>query len=214
MHKYENYYLFNLFPEIFKIKQISLMKDILLNSNKNSNKEKNNEKKNDNNNHHNSKNKNSENKYEYINFYFIIEEIEGDNIYFRLLKLDLYFVVLKNIDLIFYLNGVYKIEKNIIITKKSKEYEYLYHFVNKDLIYKTTQSQKENKLKIKIINGKKYLANKKLIQEKNALKGYKHFKVYEIVIQTRKNNYNFFNKQIINQLKEDEQKINSETNDN
>ena len=34
MNKYENYSLFNLFPEIFRKKQISLMKEILLNSNK------------------------------------------------------------------------------------------------------------------------------------------------------------------------------------
>ena len=33
LNKYENYSLFELFPEVFKTKQISLMKKILLNSN-------------------------------------------------------------------------------------------------------------------------------------------------------------------------------------
>ena len=46
LNKYENYSLLNLFPEIFKLKQISLMKEILLNSNKESGKETKNEFKN------------------------------------------------------------------------------------------------------------------------------------------------------------------------
>ena len=62
------------------------------------------------------------------------------------MKLDLYFVVLKNIDLIFYLNGIYKIEKNVIITEQFKESEYLFHFGNKALINNASEILKENKL--------------------------------------------------------------------
>ena len=208
LNKYENYSLLNLFPEIFKLKQISLMKEILLNSNKESGKETKNEFKNNNNKFHQIK------EFQNINMNFIIEEKEGDDIYFQLLELNVYLAVLKNIDLIFYLNGIYKLEKNIIITEKSKEYEYLYHFGNKDLINKTTELIKENNLKIKIINGNKYLFNKRLKQNKNVLKGIKNYKVYQFIVQSKKNISHLSNKQIINHLTEDAQMNNSENNEN
>ena len=124
---------------------------------------------------------------------FIIKEKEGDDIYFQLLKLDLYFLVLKNIDLIFYLNKIYKIEKNIIITKQFEEKEYLFHFGNKALIYNDKKSEisKENKLKIKKIKGNKYLGKNKLKQDTNVLQGIKQYKVYQIILPTKKGNLLF-----------------------
>ena len=209
LNKYENYSLFNLFPEIFKIKQISFMKEILLNPNK----EQKIETKNESNNQDN--NNNQKNEFNYINMNFIIEEKEGDNIYYQILKLDLYFVLLKNINLIFYLNGKYNIEKNIIITKQSKGDECLFHLGNKALINKISEISKENNLKIKKvkINGDKYLLNNKLKEEKNVLKGIKHYKVYTFITKAKKNNFSIYNKQRNNLLNEEEQTNNSENND-
>ena len=87
LNKYENYSLFNLFPEIFKIKQTSLMKEILLNSNKESKKETKNENNNSNKYHHN-------NEFNYMNMNFIIEEKEGDDIYYQLLKIFIVYLIL------------------------------------------------------------------------------------------------------------------------
>ena len=200
LNKYENYSLFNLFPEIFKIKQISFMKEILLNSNKELTTEINNE------------NNNNSNKFN-INMNFIIEEKDGDDIYYKLLKLNLFFVLLKNINLIFYLNGIYKIEKDIIITKQTEEYEFLFHLGNKTLFNKKSEISEENKLKIKKVNGNKYLGNKKLKQYKNVLKGIKKYKVYQLITQAKRNNSSLFNKQRLSHLYDENQINNSEHDD-
>jgi hypothetical protein len=184
------------------------MKEIILNSNKELKKET----KNENNNTKNKMHPNHE--FQYINMNFIIEEKEGDEIYYQLLKLDLYFVLLKNIDLIFYLNGIYKIEKNIIITKQFEEKEYLFHFGNKALIYNDKKSEisKENKLKIKQIKGNKYLGKNKLKQDTNVLQGIKQYKVYQIILPTKKRDSSLSNKQRINHLNDENQINNSENN--
>ena len=198
LNKYENYNLSNLFPEIFKNAQISLMKKILLNSNSDSNNKSKNEK--NDYNKFNISNKNKDDQFKYMNFNFIIEEKEGNDIYFKLLKLDLYFLVLKNIDSIFYLNGIYNIDKNIIITKQSKEKEYLVHFGNKNQIKMILEKPIENKFIIKKIYGNKYLGNKKLIHDKNILQGFKKYNIYHFYIPSKKINLTRSNMQLINQL--------------
>ena len=183
INKYENNYLFDLFPEIFKNKQILTFKKILLNSNfdiqnysKNSNKE--------------NFSKNKKNEEQYINFCLLIEEKEDNNAYYQLLKLELNLVILKDIDSILFLNGIYKIDKDIIITEKNKDKEYLFHFGNKEQINLISfDNSKENRIPIKQIKGSKYLGSKKLVQDLNALKECERYKVYHFLLPSKKNIY-------------------------
>ena len=207
LNKYENNSLFDLFPEVFKNDQISLMKKVLLNSNS------------DFQNSNNNKNKNSrskENEYQYITFNFIIEEKEGSDIYFQHLRLDLYFVILKTMSTTFYLNGLYKIDKDIIVTEQSKEFEYVFHFGNKEQINIISNKYIDNKIQIKKMGGHKYLGNIKLIPDTNNLKFSKHYKAYHISIQPKKNNLSHYDKYVINQLTGesiDDKENNSENKD-
>ena len=196
LNKYENYSLFELFPEVFKTKQISLMKKILLNSNSDIEQYS----KIDNNKSVNKSYKNKENDLQIIYFNFIIEEKEGNDIYYQLLKLELNFALLKTINTTFYLNGVYKIDKDIIITEQRKEEEYLFHFGNKNQINIISEKPKENKFKIKYRNGNKYLGNKKLIKEEKVLTENKHYNVYHFFIQPKKNDFTRSDKNNINFL--------------
>jgi hypothetical protein len=162
------------------------MKRILLNSNSDMESTA----KNDNNNKLINKSiRNKENEFKNISFNFIIEIKEENDIYYQLLKLDLNFVILKTINTIFYLNGVYKIDKDIVVTEQKKEDEYLYHFGNKEQINMISEKPNENKFKIKKRNGYKYLGNKKLIRDENVLTGCKHYTAYHFFLPVRKNNF-------------------------
>ena len=197
LNKYENFSLFDLFPEVFKSKQISLMKKILLNSNSEFQKH---DKIENNNKLTNKSNKNKENEFQKIIFYFIIEEKEGNNIYYQVLQLDLNLVILKTINTIFYLNGIYKIDKDVIITEQRKEEEYLLHFGNKDQLNTIIDKTKDGKFKIKKASGYKYIGNKKLIRAENVLIGCKHYNAYHFFHPAKKNNFTRSNKNNINFL--------------
>ena len=212
LNKYENYSLFDLFPEIFRKKQIIMMKKILLNSDSDFQKSKI-----DNNKNRNTRSKIKENEFQRINLNFIIEIKEGNDIYFQLLKLDLNFLILKTINTVFYLNGIYKIDKEIIITKQTGDLEYLFHFGNENQKKLIPEKPNENKIKIKKINGYKYLKKKKLIQDENALIECKHFRVYHFLNQTKKIKITLSKKDNINNLTDEfiEQKsFNLENNNN
>ena len=209
LNKYENNSLLDLFPEVFKNDQIALMKKLLLNSNSDfQNDSSGGDKTNKN-------SRNRENEYQYITFNFIIEQKDENNIYYQHLKLDLYFVILKTMSTIFYLNGLYKIDKDIIITEQSKQNEYLYHFGNKDQIHIISDKYMDNKIQIKKMNGHKYLGNKKLNQDTNIIIFSKRYKAYHFSIQTKKNDIIRLNKNVINQLTEEtiDDKDNSENKD-
>ena len=181
MNKFENSSLFELFPEIFKNKQIISMKNILLSSNSESQKTTKNNK--------SSRTKNKEIENQYMDFSFLIEEKDESNIYYKLLKLEMNLVSLKDIKTIIYLNGIYKIDKDIIITEQRKDVEFLLHFGNKEQEFMFEGISKENKIKIKNRNGNKYLGNKKLIQDENSLKGCKNYRVYHFLLPSKKNIY-------------------------
>ena len=186
LNKYENRSLFDLFPEVFKSKQISLMKKILIRDNSDNSQNKNKKNENDNNKSNNHL-KNKDNEFQYINFYFLIELKEGNDIYFQLLKLELNLVILKSINTIIYLNGIYKIDKDIIITEQKKSLEYLFHYGNKEQLNMINEKSKENKILIKQKNGNKYIWNKKIIEDENALIGFKHYKIYHFLLPSKKN---------------------------
>ena len=192
INKYENTSLFDLFPEIFKNKQIASMKKILLSSNSEGQKNVKNNK--------SSRSKNKDNENEYLSFSFLIEEKDENNIYYKLLKLELNLVILRNIKTIIYLNGVYKLDKDIIITEKKKNVEFLLHFGNKEQMHLIKGKSLENKIIIKQRHGNKYLGNKKLIQDENSLKGCKNYRVYHFLLPSKKNIYSRTNKQDINNL--------------
>ena len=182
LNLYENNSLFDLFPEIFKSKQISLMKKILINSNSDYD--------NDNTNKNNNNNKNStKNEIQNMNFNFIIEIKEENEIYYQLLKLKLNLLILKTISTIIYLNGIYKIDKDIIITEKKKKMEFLFHLGNKEHKNIITDKNKDNKIQIRQKNGVKYLINKKLILDETALIGIKHYNLYHFFHQSKKSIY-------------------------
>ena len=182
MNKYENTYLFELFPEIFKAKQIYSMKYTLLNSNSDN-------KKIIKTNKTNARIKNKVFDNQYLNFSFLIEEKDENNIYYKLLKLEMNLVSLKDIKTIIYLNGIYKIDKDIIITEQRKNIEYLLHLGNKGQENIIEGISKDNKVIIKYRHGNKYLGNKKLVQDENSLKGCKHYKVYHFLLPSKKNIY-------------------------
>ena len=115
MNKYENNNLIDIFPLIFKNKQIREMKKKLLNINSSllNNSDKNKGK----------KKKKNEIERHYIHLNFVIEEKEDIRIFYRLLKLKLSLILLANINMIFYLNGNYIIDKDIIVTEQKKDLE-------------------------------------------------------------------------------------------
>ena len=192
INKYENTILFDLFPEIFKNRQIALMKKILLTSNSGGQKHSKNNKSG------RLKNKDSENQY--LNFSFLIEEKDENNIYYKLLNLEMNLVILKDIQTIFYLNGSYKIDKDIIITEQRKNVEFLLHFGNKEQEQLIEGSSKDNKFIIKKKHGNKYLGNKKLVEDENSLKGCKHYRVYHFLLPSKKNVYSRISKHDLNNL--------------
>ena len=171
MNKYENNNFFDFFPSIFKNRQIKEMKNILLHSNNNLitkyKKEKN----------KNSKaKKRKENKKQYIKFNFIIEEKEENDLFYRSLKLKLSLIFLPCINTTIYLNGIYTLDKDIIITEQKNDEEIILHYGNKEQM-NLTKKDKNNKI-IKKYNKEKYLGNKKLIKDCNHFNGCKKYNVY------------------------------------
>ena len=65
------------------------------------------------------------------------------------MKLYLNVLILKTINTVFYLNGIYKINKEIIITKQTGDLKYLFHFGNENQKKLIQEKPKDNKLKIK-----------------------------------------------------------------
>ena len=207
LNKYENTYLFDLFPEIFKTNQIMSMKKILLTSNSSELKDiKNNE---------SNELKNNDNEKQYLIFSFLIEEKHENEIYFKLLNLQMNFVALKDIQTTFYLNGIYKIDKDIIITEQRKDVETLLHFGNHEQEKMIEGISKEKKIIIKQRHGYKYLGNKKLVEDENSLKGSKHYKVYHFLLPFKKNVCLRTTKSELNNLinEYNNDKINNSSND-
>ena len=182
MNKYENNDLIDYFPSIFRGRQTLQMKKNLLDSNNNvlikSGKkyDKNINKKND-----------KKIEKEYINFSFIIEEKENDNIFYRLLKLKLRLILLRNINMIIYLNGTYSLFQNIIVTEKRKEEEIVLHFGNKEHMNKYVTNGKNNII-IKKEKHSKFLCNTRLIEDSECFVGCKKYFVYHFALSDKKNN--------------------------
>lgn len=176
INKYENCDLFDLFPSILKSYQMMEMKKILLNSNNNY--KGNNQK---------SKKGNKREK-QYINFEFIIEEKEDTMMFFRSLRLKLSLFFIENIDVIIYLDGVYNIDKDIIVTEEKKDEEILVNFGNKEQI-DSTNYDNNNKIFIQNNKNNKYLGKKRLIKDNSYFIGSKQYNIYHFMSNMKKNNF-------------------------
>ena len=181
MNKYENNNLIDLFPVIFKSVQIKQMKDILLYSNNNLQNKINNQ-------NNNSTKKGKKNQKQYINFNFIIEEKEGIEIFYRKIKLKLSLIFLMDIETIIYLNGIYTIDKEIIVTEQKKDEEIILHFGSNEL-KNIAKNKKKNSITIKNNRNEKYFGNKKLIKDCNCFIKCKNYNVYHFLSSNKKNLY-------------------------
>ena len=182
INNYINNYLFDLFPIIFKNSQIKQMKDLLLSSNNNIYNEQNEGKKQKS----NKTKKWKENKKQKIKYNFIIEEKEDNEIYYRLLKLKLSFIYLTNISTTIYLNGIYSIDKDIIVTEQKKGEEAIIHFGNIEQINSVKNNKNKNNNIITSKNKKdKYLGNHKLIRNYKCFIGCKKYNVYHFLLSKK-----------------------------
>jgi hypothetical protein len=91
--------------------------------------------------------------------------------------------------MIFYLNGIYNIDKDIIVTEQKKDEEIILHFGNKEHCNKYSDKNSANNLTIKKIKKNKYLGYNKLIKDYNSFVGCKKYSVYHI-LSVSKNSLN------------------------
>ena len=180
INKYENNNFFDLFPNIFKNYQIKEMKNILIHSNENPKFQLNNNKK-------ITKNKGKEKGKQYINFDIIIEEKENNEVFYKLLKMKLSFILLTHISHKIYLNGIYALDNNNIITEQEKGEEKVLFFGNKELVTKHNILKKNNN---------KYYNGRKLIKNCSCFIGSKKYNVYHILSSKSSNESNYIKKSI------------------
>jgi hypothetical protein len=189
MNKYENQNLIELFPSIFKNRQILEIKKNILNSNDNkpikykrssSLKLK----------------KANEKEKKFIRLSFIIEEKEDNEIFYRKLKLKLNLILLININTSIFLNGIYSMDSNIVVTEKIKKEEFILHFGNSSLNNKyLMKRENSNNLTIKTRKNEKYLKDDKLIKDSNSFVGCKVYSVYHFTSKSISKEKNKINKQ-------------------
>ena len=178
INKYENNNFFNFFPSNFKNKQINEMKNILFYSNEDD-KMKSKENK-----HRNIKNK--EREKQYINFNFIIEQKENDEIFYKILKLKLSLILLPYINNKIYLNGIYSLDNNIIISEKRKNEEVILLFGKKELSKKDNKNKYNNNI-IKKIKNNKYFNGNKLVKNYECYIGCTKYNIYHIQMSSKNN---------------------------
>ena len=129
---------------------------------------------------------------QYINFNFLIEERDDNDIFCKLLKLKLSLILLTNISNKIYLNGTYFINSDIIVSEKEKDEEKLLYFGSKKQLKNyMTKNYCPNKKKIIIKKHKneKYLGYEKLVKLYNFLIGDKKYNVYHFFLSKKKTIY-------------------------
>ena len=213
MNKHENNSFFDFFNPIFKKKQINEMKRILFKSNLNEDKNlkvKSNKNK--------VKKGNSSEKH-YLNFTVIIEEKEDNEIYCKLLKMKLSFILLTHINNKVYLNGTYMLDNDIIITEQTKSDEIVLYFGNKEqknYIPKENKEYDNKNIFIRKKRNEKYLGDKKLMKIYNYL-GCKKYNVYHFLLSNKKKineGYNKNKEQLEDNFEDDNSDIDNNNNNN
>ena len=206
INKYENKNFFDLFLGICKNNQIFEMKKILLNSNNSTEKSKKKRKK------EQKFLKGIEKEKQNINFNFLIEEKENNEIFCRLLKLKLSLLLLTHINTKIYLNGIYALNNDIIISEETKKEEILLFFGNKKQIkiYKEKIYNNNNKIVIKKNKNEKYLGTERLLKTSSFILGSKKYNVYHFLISKKYSIYNIMNSSsnLTNLKKIEEERIN------
>jgi hypothetical protein len=175
MNKYVNKNFFEFFPSILKNKQIIDMKSLLFYSDDYSSKKSQKSKK-----KHKKLKNGIEIEKQYINFNFIIEVEENNELFCRLLKLKLSLILLTNINKKIYLNGVYVLNSDIIVTEETKDEEILLYFGNEEQAQLKIPKDNNNKIIIKSNKNDKFLGNKKLVKTFIFTIGYK---IYNMIIK-------------------------------
>ena len=202
MNKYENKNFFDFFCPVFKKKQICEMKKVLFNNYS------------DNDSQINSKyNKNKMRKEkvenQYYNFTFIIEEKEQNEIFCKLLKMKLSFILLRHINNKIYLNGIYILDHDIIVGEQIKKEEIILFFGNKEQKNCIKEEFDNKHIYINKKRNEKYLGNKKLAKVYNYL-GCKKYNVYHVLSSNKKQfNTNFNKSKEMIDILEDENSENS-----
>ena len=211
INKYENKNFFDIFLNICKNSQIFEMKKVLLNSNANSDsKIKTNKKK--------PQIKAIEKEKQYLNFTFLIEEKENNDIFCRILKLKLSLILLTHLDNKIYLNGIYVINNDIILTEENKNEELLIYFGNKKRIknYISKYNIINNKIVIRKIKNEKFLGYERLVNSINFTIGSKVYNIYHFLIPKKKSIYEVtnINSQQINNFEEEKMNLLNKINNN
>jgi len=176
LNKYENNNFFDFFSPIFKKKQIKEMKKVILCLNDNCKVKSKKTKK--------EKSNKGKGEKQYMKFNFIIEEKEKEEIFCKLLKMKLTFIFLTQINNKIYLNGVYIIDDNIIVTEQMKENEILLNFGNNEQKSIAASKNNNNRIIIKSSKNGKYLGNKKLVKIYDYF-GCKKYNVYHFIMMNR-----------------------------
>ena len=193
INKYENKNFFDLFLKICKNNQIFEMKKVLLNSNNSSEKSKKNKKK------EQKFLKGIEKEKQHINFNFLIEEKENNEIFCRLLKLKLSLLLLTHINTKIYLNGIYALNTDIIVSEETKKEELLLFFGNKKQIkiynakYHNPNNSNNNKIVIKRNKNEKYLGTERLLKSSSFSLGSKNYNVYHFLVSKKNSIYKLLN---------------------
>ena len=182
MNKYVNKNFFEFFPSILKNKQIIDMKSLLFYSDDYSSKKSQKSKK-----KHKKLKNGIEIERQNINFNFIIEVEENNELFCRLLKLKLSLILLTNINKKIYLNGVYVLNSDIIVTEETKDEEILLYFGNEEQSKLKIPKDNNNKIIIKSNKNEKFLGNKKLVKTFIFTIGYKIYNIYYFLILKKKN---------------------------
>ena len=121
----------------------------------------------------------NEKEKKYIKLSFIIEEKEDNEIFYRKLKLKLNLILLININTSIFLNGIYFLDSDIVVTEKHKKEEFILHFGNYSRNNKyLMKSENSNNLTINTRKNEKYLKDEKLIKDSNSFVGCKVYSVY------------------------------------
>ena len=125
-NKYKNKTLCQLFPNIFRNKQLIIIKKKILNSKHYKNREAIDD-------HNNNKNNNGQ----FINFKFVIYDSEEKNKKFKIINLNLNLIYPLEMTKKILFGGIYSLEKNVIITldksSKEKKKEYIINSGQKDI---------------------------------------------------------------------------------
>jgi len=140
--------------------------------------------------------KTNEKDKKYIKLSFIIEEKEDNEIFYRKLKLKLNLILLININTSIFLNGIYTLDSDIVVTEKLKKEELILHFGNYSRNNKyLMKSENSNNLTIKTKKNEKYLKDDKLIKDSNSFVGCKIYSVYHFSSKSMLNEKNKINTQ-------------------